>query len=58
VQTNDAKAFFLANGAYELARLLDVVLVVEGETTEAPEKLRSILVTIETPPTITERRAA
>jgi hypothetical protein len=57
-RTNDTKAFYLANGAYELARLLDVPLVVEGETTEAPEKLRSILVTIETPPTITQRRAA
>ena len=57
-RTNKKRAFHVANAGYELARLLDLPLVVEGETAEAPEKLSSILIAIETPVTVTERRAA
>jgi hypothetical protein len=58
VETKDGRAFCVANAGYEMARLLDLSLVVEGEATAAPQKLQSILQTIGTPVTVTKRRAA
>jgi hypothetical protein len=57
-RTDDDRTFFLANAAYETARLLDAPLVVRGKAEDGSPKFRALLEEIATDGVEPGRRAA